>query len=286
MPTMPYRPARHCLLLLVGLLLPSLGSALPMSSQVPGGVVLVPLEARDAQAPQVFFRDRRVLVVGEGSEHTAVVGVPLNVEPGPQNLEIRWASGARSAHAFDIGGKEYAVQRLTIPDHRKVEPSAKDYERIAAERKTVRRLLRTWSEAEPDLEFIVPVEGRRSSSFGLRRILNGLPRSPHRGMDIAAPTGTPIRAPAPGVVMHVGDFFFSGKVVYVDHGSGLITLYAHLDEASVDAGTKLERGEVLGTVGATGRVTGAHLHWSIYLNGTAVDPALFIDDTPVAQAGP
>lgn len=122
------------------------------------------------------------------------------------------------------------------------------------------------------LPFLSPVDGLLSSSFGRRRVLNGERRSPHSGLDIAADTGTPVANPAPGTVTLVGDFYFNGNSVFVDHGGGLISMMCHLSRIDVADGQRVARGDVLGLVGATGRVTGPHLHWSVSMNGNRVDP--------------
>ena len=128
-----------------------------------------------------------------------------------------------------------------------------------------------------NVDLLQPVEGIMTGSYGRRRIFNGQKKRPHSGMDIAADLGTPVLAPAAGKVIELGDFFFSGNIVYIDHGQGLITLFAHLSKTHVRLGQSIKKGEIIGEVGATGRVTGPHLHWSLGLNGTWVDPELFLN---------
>ena len=175
-----------------------------------------------------------------------------------------------------VVANSYREQRLTVA-RKYVEPDQEQLERILAERRIIDAALTNLREIDlDDVQMSAPVDGRRSSSFGLRRFFNDQPRSPHKGMDIAAVSGTPIAAPLGGVVTATGDYYFNGNTVIVDHGQGFISLYCHLSRINVETGQELAAGDILGEVGATGRVTGAHLHFATYLNGTAVDPALFL----------
>jgi murein DD-endopeptidase MepM/ murein hydrolase activator NlpD len=197
---------------------------------------------------------------------------------GPQTATV-WTGGTRGTVDFVVSPKAYEEQRLEIANQRQVEPNKEDLVRIARDRDRIDRALGTYSiDRVPQLEFDAPVPGRRSSSFGLRRFFNGQPRSPHSGMDIAAPAGTPILNPAPGRVLDTGDFFFNGQTVFVDHGQGVVTMYCHLSRIDVHPGDELRAGATLGLVGATGRVTGPHLHWGIAINRALVDPALMLSD--------
>ncbi|MFN2310330.1 MAG: M23 family metallopeptidase, partial [Gammaproteobacteria bacterium] len=180
---------------------------------------------------------------------------------------------------FEVVAKDYATQRLVIKDTRKVEPNAEDLERIRRETPRIAQALRHHSARDEVVtDFIWPAEGPTSSPFGLRRYFNDQPRSPHSGLDIAGPEGAPIIAPAPGRVIDTGDFFFNGKTVFLDHGQGLVTMYCHMSRIDVQPGDEVQAGDTLGTIGKTGRVTGAHLHWGVSLNNSRVDPLLFLPE--------
>jgi len=258
----------------------ALAFTLPKESAVPGGVVIIKLAADSVgETPSAYYNDKPLLVIKKENRWLAIVGIPLTAKIGAHKIDQQTASGKTINHDFTINDKAYKTQRLTVTNKRKVNPYAEDMPRITAEKKRTQKTLAHWeARALNDLAFLTPVEGRRSGSFGLRRIFNGQPRKPHSGMDIAAPTGTPVINPIAGTVTNVGDYFFNGKSVFIDHGQGLITMYLHLDSIDVKEGDVLKQGELLGTVGATGRVTGPHLHWGISLNDARVDPALFLRD--------
>ena len=264
--------------------LPAQATVLPRESRVPGGIALIPLEV--GSTPTAIYLDgRRVLALHTHDRWSAIVGIPLNTVLGRLQLRVVLERGSTIQKHFTVDAKRYAEQHLTVKNRRHVNPNAKDMQRIEREHKIKEKMKSVWTPEPPELPFIPPIEGRRSSSFGLRRFFNGEPRRPHSGMDIAAPKGTPVSAPGRGRVLYSGNFFFSGNIVYLDHGSGLISLYAHLDKIRVRPGQDVGQGEIIGNAGATGRVTGPHLHWTIFLNGTAVDPALFVPE-PCVSAGP
>lgn len=263
-------------LLLALLLLPMMLAALPQEEAVPGGVVILPLSPASSHKPKASFDDKPVLVVAENGLWQAVIGVPLDLQPGTHLLEVDKNGQPRSL-TFKINDKQYPTQHITIKDKRKVNPNQYDMDRINRERERIDATLQHWTETnEVDFYFVWPVLGRVSGLFGRRRVFNGEPRQPHSGMDIAAATGTPIQAPAAGIIRGTGDYFFNGNTVFIDHGQGLVTMFCHLSRIDVKDGQPVEQGESIGLVGATGRVTGPHLHFGISLNDERVEPRLFL----------
>src|SRR5690606_10842532 len=260
------------------------GQTLPRPAPVPGGIALVELGPAEGAAPRAFFGDNRVMVLAHAGKWIAVVGVPLSAEPGELTLRVRGAAGDERLQAFRIEPKEYGEQRITLKNKRMVNPTQADLRRIARDSREIVSAFRHWRDtATPGVRFDFPADGPLTGVFGTRRFCNGQDRSPHRGVDIAAPRGTPVRAPADGVVVGTGDYFFNGRTVFLDHGQGLISMYVHLDRVTVEPGAVVERGQVIGEVGASGRVTGPHLHWSVSLNNARVDPLLFVSEEALAR---
>lgn len=253
---------------------------LPHEARVPGGIAIVKLTNSEPRSPlQLYYDKRPVMQIPTPDGLYAIIGIPLTASPGPQQLLIK-QNGQQRTLDFTINDKAYRTQRLTIKNKRKVNPTAKDMQRIRRETKRIKHDLNYWSDTPPQtLQFRIPVAGIASDSFGSRRIFNGQPRKPHSGMDIAAPEGTPVYAPAAGTVIDTGNYFFNGNSIFIDHGQGLITMYCHLSRIDVKEGQQVKTGDLIGKVGKTGRVTGPHLHWGVSLNNARVDPSLILIDS-------
>ena len=245
----------------------SLADFKPIS--VPGGIARIALPPGTTKAA---FNGASVLVTRGEQGPIAWVGLPLSLESGSHVLDT-----SDQAISFEVSPKTYKTEHLTIPSRRKVNPLPMDYDRIGAERREMDGVFLSFTERSLPKRWQSPLRGRYSSSFGKRRVLNGQPRSPHSGLDIAAPEGTPVESIAAGRVAAVGDYFFNGQTVMVDHGQGLISMYCHLSEIDVALGEEVTPDSVVGKVGKTGRVTGAHLHLSVSLNNARVDPLLFFE---------
>ena len=257
--------------------LTSAANAIPEHAPRPGGTAVVAIAGANSDSrPIVMFGDKRVLVLRREDEWVAVIGIPLNQSIGTAKAIVRIVDQESSTIIFEVQHHTYPEQRLTVAKAY-VDLTEEQLNRAGRERKIIDGALQNWRNVYlTDLSLIEPVAGRRSSSFGLRRFFNEQPRSPHKGMDVAANLGTPVIAPGDGTVTATGHYFFNGNTVIIDHGQGFVTMYCHLDEIGVEEGQQLIAGMPIGKVGATGRVTGPHLHFGTYLNGTAVDPALLL----------
>jgi murein DD-endopeptidase MepM/ murein hydrolase activator NlpD len=213
--------------------------------------------------------------------HAALVGFDIDTKPGPQPWRLAVLEPQRDPRALDgrvtIKRRSFPVQRLTVPP-KMADLDPETERRAVSETERLQTLYRTvtperlWRGA-----FTRPVAGSEApEGFGARRIINGKPRSPHGGADYAAPRGTPVVAVNSGRVALVAEYFFPGRLVALDHGLGLYTLYFHLDTVAVTLGERVERGQTLGTVGSTGRATGPHLHFGAHVSGARVDPTTLL----------
>lgn len=245
---------------------------------VPGGVQEIPLNISTSEScPRAYYDDHRVLIIQQGHEWTAIVGIPLHATPGQHQLQVKHHKKTYIIN-FEVTEKKYPTEKIQIQNQRKVTPLAEDLELITAQQAETIKTYQNWLNRSLDhIKLSKPVLGRFSSPFGYTRIINGIAKSPHSGLDIAAPKGTPVKAAKAGIISNTGNYFFSGNIVFIDHGQSFITSYAHLDQILVNPGQVVEEGHIIGLVGNTGRATGPHLHWSVSLNGVRVDPELFIN---------
>jgi murein DD-endopeptidase MepM/ murein hydrolase activator NlpD len=248
---------------------------LPRENAVPGGVKVIRLNAHGNAMPYVEADGRRAMVVQDGADWLAIIGIPLSAPLTARQVVVHGSEG-RQEITFVVGDKRYASQYLKVAPAQ-VNLSRADLERVNREKVIIDAALSRWTDEQPQtLSLEQPVPGTRSSSFGMRRIFNGESRNPHSGMDIAAPSGTPVVVPIDGTVIDTGEYFFNGNTVFVDHGRGLISMYCHLSAIAVKPGQRVAAGTTLGAVGMTGRATGPHLHWGLSLNRVWVDPELFV----------
>jgi len=243
-----------------------------------GEVLVLHVRApREVVSVSSEWRERPIAFARTGDGWESLLGLDVEEVPGPRSVRVvaRTAGGAELAtvHAFEIEPKQWRTRRLTVA-RRFVTPPQSALPRIREEAELLAAALLVHTPtADWATGFVRPVDGVAVSGFGVRSVLNGLPRGPHNGSDFAAPTGTPIHAPAAGVVTFARPFYYSGNTVMIDHGQGVFSTMAHLSAYDVREGERVTQGQLLGKVGATGRVTGPHLHWAARVNGARVDPS-------------
>lgn len=233
----------------------------------PGGLAFLRAKAEDKEA---FFRGYRFIPVEYHGKKGFLIAAPLETPPGNYPVVIKGA-GERTVTAT-VRPKNYPMEHLKLPE-KMVRFPPEIIWRIKRELATIKAILsQQESFCHWDKPFELPARGRITSPFGLKRILNGEPRSPHAGIDIGLPAGTPVKAAQDGRVVLTGEFYLPGKVVILSHGCGVYTYYAHLSKILVSKGDKVKGGQVIGLSGASGRATGPHLHFGLYISGIKVDP--------------
>lgn len=248
----------------------SVFAQLPQDSRRAGGIAVIPL---NTNTTQIFYEQKPVLITQEGTQRYAVFGIPLSAPLGSLSLTTN-----TTPIQIEVMPYRYAEQRLNVKNQDYVNPSQDQLDRYAREAKEQNDIYNSFTPSSWHSfpAFIRPTAGKFSNSFGRKRFFNGEERAPHSGLDIPAPVGQKVVAPAEGVVVGTGNYFFNGNTVLINHGQGLISMFCHLSKINVEKGQHIQQGEVLGLVGKTGRVTGPHLHWGMSLNNARVDPQLFL----------
>lgn len=231
------------------------------------------LAGRFLDKPVPFFKKT-------SGDYATLIGIDLAQPTGRHPLTITWKEGESVQERrlmVKINSATFGVQKLKLPK-KMVDLDPETLKRVRTEKTRVRKAFsRSLEKKLWDGEFVVPAKGRKQGTFGRRRFLNGKPRNPHTGEDISAPMGTPVLATNKGKVVLVGNFFFNGRSVIIDHGMGLFSMYFHLSEVMAKEGSIMNTGEEIGRVGKSGRVTGPHLHWGARLNGARIDPYSLIE---------
>jgi len=245
-----------------------------------GDIILLKIKAGREEKPRVTWMAKEIaLVYSEaGAAWQGFMAADLNQKKGTYSVTVRTtSSGIEKSFDIRVIDKDYGVRNLTLPKE-KVELDAESLKRVKAETAVVSAL---WGAPEPSPAwsgiFLMPVDGDVVGTFGKRSIINNLERSPHTGVDQKGSTGTPVRTINNGRIVLIADHFFTGNSIYVDHGGGIISMYFHLDKVLVNDGDAVVKGQTIGLVGATGRVTGPHLHWGVRVNGSRVNPLTLID---------
>ena len=265
-------------LILSILCLPQIGHAettqqpkIILKPNTPGpGDIMVVIVKGVGEPVEGKFGDRKIYFNPAKESVKAVVGIDLFTEPGDYNLDIS-LNGTVITRTVTVIKKKYPVQKLTLPKDM-VELSPENEARVEREQKEVAALWPNETERDWTGDFVNPRPGKIAGKFGLRRIINNIPKSPHSGVDVEAEEGDEVRAPNNGIAVKTDPLFYSGNSIFLDHGQGIYTMFFHLSKILVQPGQAVKKGDVIGLVGATGRATGAHLHWGVRVQGARVDP--------------
>jgi murein DD-endopeptidase MepM/ murein hydrolase activator NlpD len=247
----------------------------PVNNHYPGGLINHTFEYSNQDLEnKLRVGDLKFIVCrSDDSSINILAPIPLSYE---ENL-IKLTFQDKLISSIDIEDKLYRESRIEIQNRDLVSPPSSMQDRIREEYQQGVIAKNTYTQVGLNqASMSLPLIGITSSEFGVRRFINGQPRNRHIGLDIAADEGTPIKAPMRGKVILSGNFFYKGNVVYIDHGDGLVSSYSHLSNKAVNLNQKVSKGEVVGFVGSTGRVTGPHLHWEVFFLGIPINPEIFI----------
>jgi murein DD-endopeptidase MepM/ murein hydrolase activator NlpD len=255
-----------------------IASVFVTNNPFPGGVVVINFEDANSN-PKAYYNSAQLYVQKlKKNQWQAIVGIPLLTIPGDK--EIRIDGSSTKILKFKVKSHTYGEQHIIFSGEKRkyITQDITQTERIDREREILKKARKLFSDTELSAGFfILPIYSPVTSAFGLRRLYNGVESIPHTGIDFAGIIGDPVKSTATGKVILVGDYFYNGNSIFIDHGQGLISSYMHLSEITVKYGQKIEQGDVIGTIGQSGRATGPHLHWSVFMNGTVINPALLLE---------
>ena len=242
-----------------------------------GDVVLIPLEDTEINR-EFFYNNNQITTVIENNKPYLLFGIPYDSSVGTNNI-VYTTPTYKKVIKLDIEQKKFDAQNIKINKYKKKSKELLD--RIYSEKKEITSAKKIKYKHYPDINFMIPVDGIVTGVYGTQRYYNGKKGNYHNGHDIAADTGTTIYSPSPGKVILTGDYYYNGKFVMINHGNNLISIFLHMDDIHVSEGRNVDKGEPIGTVGNTGLSTGPHLHWSVLLNNTYVDPLGLVKNSKV-----
>lgn len=262
---------KHLLLFLLFAASPLTATAQSLTA-LQGEVVQIDRKVDDAAVTVTAFGKRWPVKADADGRATAWIGIDLQTTPGDYTVRWRTPAGWQATDRITVGKGEFRISHITV--EKKMAVFDKEtLARIRADQASLKKTYSASVEGNPDIRMeIMPTSGIISTPFGAQRYVNGEPRSPHSGIDIAAPEGTPVYSPLAGKVLLVSDMYLNGNTVVIGHGSGLVSIFCHLQQSGVQEGEWIAERTVIGSVGQSGRSTGPHLHWSIRFNEARVDP--------------
>ena len=267
------------LLIFLIILSPFTAQALTIGEEfrnIKGGLLIKEI-SEDEYKKSFKSKNVNLLTYSKGQKFFLIYGIPYNSNVGLNVIKITSNSGLIDKIInFKIKNKDFQTQFITI-SKKYTAPSKVNMLRIKKEKKLLISSKKEWININPDLNFILPVNGTETGVFGTRRFYNKKEGKAHNGLDIAAKKGTTIVAPSSGSVLLTGNYFYNGKFVFLDHGRGLKSIFIHMNKINVSQGQIIKKGEKIGEVGSTGKSTGDHLHWSLILNETYINPKVFLE---------
>ena len=250
----------------------------PTNSPYPGGVLSIDIKNKDFDSNTKINIEGLTSSICKHSLYQSKIFIPIPLDFKSEKVDVMQGSILLSSNK--IFNKNYRESRITISNNDYVSPGEELQPRIRREYGLSQEAKNTFTPIKlKDWAMIEPSKGQISSEFGVRRFINNQPRNRHSGMDIAAPEGSEVSAPLSGEIIIASNFFYKGNVIYINHGGGLVSSYSHLSLIKIKNGDEVKKGDLIGLIGQTGRVTGPHLHWEVYLMGVAINPEIFLNSS-------